>query len=79
MPLRIALYVEITDLIEGFLGHFSGISQPRNFRKCKRPLSYSKKECGSSDISSHFVEFLNVYNSDKSFNATKSSLANEIL
>ena len=39
-----------------------------------RPFSYSKKECGSNDISSHFVEFSNVYNNDRSSNATKSNL-----
>ena len=39
-----------------------------------RPFSYSKKECGSNDISSHFVEFSNVYNTERSSNATQSNL-----
>ena len=39
-----------------------------------RPFSYSKKGSGSNDISSHFVEFSNVYNSDRSSNATQSNL-----
>ena len=39
-----------------------------------RPFSYSKKECGSNDISSHFVEFSNVYNTDRRPNAIQSNL-----
>ena len=39
-----------------------------------RPFSYSKKESGSNDISSHCGEFSNVYNSDRSSNATQSNL-----
>ena len=39
-----------------------------------RPFSYSKIECGSNDISSHFVEFSNVYNTDRRSNATQSNL-----
>ena len=30
-----------------------------------RPLCYYKKESGSNDISSHFVESSNVHNSDR--------------
>ena len=39
-----------------------------------RSFSYSKKESGSNDISSHFVEFSNVYNGNRSSNATQSNL-----
>ena len=39
-----------------------------------RPFSYSRKECGSNDISLHFVEFSNVHNYDRSSNATQSNL-----
>ena len=42
--------------------------------KLNTPFSYSKKECGSNDISSHFVEFSNVCNNDRSSNATQSNL-----
>ena len=49
-----------------------------NFRVClivaNRPFSYSKIGCGSNDISSHFVEFSNVYNADTWSNATQSNL-----
>ena len=38
------------------------------------PFSYSKIECGLNDISSHFVEFSNVYNTDRRSNATQSNL-----
>ena len=38
-----------------------------------RPFSYSKKECGSNDISLHLVEFSNVHNTNRSSNATKSN------
>ena len=37
-------------------------------------FSYSKKECGLNDISSHFVEVSNVYNDDRNSNATQSNL-----
>ena len=44
-------------------------------RTClNRPFSYSKKEVGSNDISSDFVEILNVHNTDRSSNATQSNL-----
>ena len=39
-----------------------------------RPFSYSEKESQSNDTSLHFVEFLNVHNSDRSSNATRSNL-----
>ena len=42
-----------------------------------RPFSYSKKECGSNDISSHFVEFSNVYNTNRRSNATESKLVHK--
>ena len=38
------------------------------------PFSYSKKECGSNDISLHLVEFSNVHNTDRSSNANPSNL-----
>ena len=38
-------------------------------------LSYSGKESESNDFLLHFVKFSNVHNSDRSSNATKSSLA----
>ena len=40
-----------------------------------RPFSYSDKESQSNDTVLHFVEFSNVHNSDRSFNATRSSHA----
>ena len=43
-------------------------------RTFNRPFSYSKKESGSNDISLHLVEFSNVYNSDRSSNATQSNV-----
>ena len=39
-----------------------------------RHFSYSEKEAGSNDISLHLVEFSNVHNTDRSSNATQSSL-----
>ena len=39
-----------------------------------RPFSYSEKESQSNDTLLHFVEFSNVYNSDRSSNATRSNL-----
>ena len=39
-----------------------------------RSVSYFKKECGSNDISLHFVELSNVHNNDRSSNATQSNL-----
>ena len=39
-----------------------------------RPFSYSEKESQSNDTLLHFVEFSNVHNSDRSFNATGSNL-----
>ena len=38
------------------------------------PFSYSEKESQSNDTLLHFVEFSNVYNSDRSSNATRSNL-----
>ena len=35
---------------------------PRRCLSINRPFSYSEKECGSNDISLHFVESLNVHN-----------------
>ena len=43
-------------------------------RRRNRPFSNSKKESGSNDTLLHFVEFSNVYNSDRSSNATQSNL-----
>ena len=40
---------------------------------------YYKKECGSNDISSHFIELSNVYNTDRSSNATLSNLVYKIV
>ena len=40
-------------------------------------LAILKKESGSNDISSHFEEFSNVYNGDRSSNATQLSLVYE--
>ena len=40
----------------------------------KGPFSYSKKESGSNDTLPHSVEYSNVYNSDRSSNATQSNL-----
>ena len=48
-----------------------GVTQPID---CNRPFSYSEKESLSNDTSLHFVEFSNVHNSDRSSNATRSSL-----
>ena len=42
-----------------------------------RPFSYSEKESGSHDTSSYFVEFSNVYNSDRSSNATQWNLVHK--
>ena len=42
-------------------------------RKC-RHFSYSRKECGSDNISLHFVEVSNVDNSDRNCNANQSYL-----
>ena len=39
-----------------------------------RPFSYSEKESQSKDTLLHFVEFSNVYNSDRSSNATRLNL-----
>ena len=39
-----------------------------------RPFSYSKTESESNDILINFLEFSNVHNSDRSFNATHSNL-----
>ena len=44
-----------------------------------RPFSYSENECGSNDISLQFVEFSNVDNCDRSFNATLSNLEYKIV
>ena len=44
-----------------------------------RPFSYSENECGSKDISLPFVEFSNVDNCDRSFNATLSNLEYKIV
>ena len=59
--------VELIILMGGFLGYAGGLRD-------NRPFTYSKKESGSNDISSHFVEVSNVYNSDRSSNATQSNL-----
>ena len=40
-------------------------------------FSYSKKDCGSNDISLHFVEFSNVNNTDRGSNLNQSSLLYE--
>ena len=39
-----------------------------------RPFSYSKQECGLNDMSLPLVEFSNIHNTDRSFNATQSNL-----
>ena len=54
--------------------HFSVFFVTVKMKSGNRPFSYSKKECGSNDISSHFVEFSNVYNTDRKSNATQSNL-----
>ena len=61
---------------------FHSLSWPRGFTACpgtefcfNRPFSYSEKESQSNDTLLHFVEFSNVYNSDRSSNATRSNLA----
>ena len=46
-----------------------------NKSSAHRPFSYSEKESQSNDTLLHFVEFSNVHNSDRSFNATRSNLA----
>ena len=40
-------------------------------------LSNSKKESESNDIMIHFVEFSNVYNSDRIFNVTQMNFSHE--
>ena len=47
----------------------SDLSSPTN-----SPFSYSKNECGSNDVSLHFVEFSNVHNTDRSSNTTQSNI-----
>ena len=42
-----------------------------------RPYSYSRRECGSNDISLHFVEFSNVHNTNRISNATQSNLVHK--
>ena len=44
-----------------------------------RPFSYSENEYSSNDISLQFVEFSNVDNCDRSFNATLSNLENKLV
>ena len=39
-----------------------------------KPFSCSKTECGSNDISLHFVEFSNVHNGGRCSNANQSNL-----
>ena len=39
-------------------------------------FSYSGKESESNDILLHYIEFSNVYNSDRSTDATRSNLVN---
>ena len=48
-------------------------------KSANRPFSYSENECGSNDISLQFVEFSNVDNCDRSFNATLSNLEYKIV
>ena len=43
-----------------------------------RPFSYSEKESQSNDTLLHFVDFSNVHNCDKSSNATRSNLVNNM-
>ena len=44
-----------------------------------RPFSYSGKESESNDVVMQLEEFSNVHNGDRSSNATRSSLAYEIV
>ena len=44
-----------------------------------RPFSYSENECGSNDVLLQFIEFSNVDNCDRSFNATLSNLEYKIV
>ena len=39
-----------------------------------RPFSYSEKNLNRTTLLLHFVEFSNVHNGDRSFNATRSNL-----
>ena len=45
------------------------------FTLINRPFSYSEKESQSNDTLLQFVEFSNVHNSDRNYNATRSNLA----
>ena len=64
-----------TNLKKGRFTQFGAIRYDDLFNKCNRSFSYSEKECGSNDISLHFVEFSNVHNCDRSSNATQSKFA----
>ena len=58
---------------------FGTSQQTGRLGKTNRPFSYSENEYASNDISLKFVEFSNVDNCDRSFNATLSNLENKIV
>ena len=52
----------------------SGLKPASYQSDLNRPFSYSEKEPQSNDTLLRFVEFSNVHNSDRSYNATQWNL-----